>query len=96
MDENLYPFSTDPIGVQYRFESVSDDRIVEKVARLTEMSLPDVYNAALLDILDDSSESDVSVTDNGDLRTVLATVMQIIDNFLTRFLQKCCYVQRGR
>ena len=76
------------VEVRYDFESVSDDRTVKKVVRLTETNLPNVFNLALLDLLDDGSESDLSVTDNDDLRTVLATVMRIVDNFLTKFPQK--------
>lgn len=85
MDEAPYSFSAQPIEVQYDFESVSDKKIVRKVVRLTETNLPGVFNLALLDLLDNGSESDLSVTDNADLRTVLATVIKIIENFLTKF-----------
>ncbi|GAB2569382.1 hypothetical protein GCM10027190_19240 [Spirosoma areae] len=42
----------------------------------------------MLDLLDDGSESDLSITNNDDLRTVMATVMPIVDNFLTKFPDK--------
>lgn len=88
MDETPYSFFAEPIEVRYDFDSVSGAKLVKKVVRLTETNLPDVFNLALLDLLDDGSESDLSVTNNDDLRTVLATVMRIVDNFLTKFLQK--------
>ncbi|GAB3639902.1 DUF6934 family protein [Spirosoma arcticum] len=93
MDESPSSFSAEPIEVRYDFNSVSDTKLVKKIVRLTETSLLDVFNLALLDLLDDGSESDLSVTDNNDLRTVLATVMRIIDNFLTKFPQKIVTVR---
>ena len=87
MDETPASFFAEPIDVRYTFDSVSEKRTVKKIVRLTETSQPDIFNLALLDLLDDGSESDLSVTDNGDLLTVLATVMRIIDNFLTKFPQ---------
>lgn len=88
MDESPYSFFAEPIEIRYDFDSVSDTKLVKKIVRLTEISLPGVFNLALLDLLDDGSESDLSVTDNNDLRTVLATVMRIIDNFLIKFPDK--------
>ena len=93
MDETPYSFFAEPIEIRYDFDSVSDAKIVKKVVRLTETSLPNVFNLALLDLLDDGSESDLSVTDNDDLRTVLATVMRIIDNFLTKFPEKAVTIR---
>ena len=88
MDKTPYSFSVQPIETWYDFDSVSDNKIVKKIVGLTETNLPDIFSLALLDVLDDGSKSDLSVTDNGDLRTVLATVMRITDNFLTKFPQK--------
>ena len=88
MDESPYSFFAEPIEIRYDFDSVSDTKLVKKIVRLTETNLPNVFNLALLDLLDDGSESDLSVTDNNDLRTVLATVMRITDNFLVKFPEK--------
>ena len=88
MDEAQYAFSTEPIEVQYNFASISDHRTVQKVVRFSETSLPRIVNLALLDILEDGTESDLIVTDNGHLRIVLATVMKTIDDFLRRLPDK--------
>lgn len=88
MDGSPYSFFAEPVDIRYDFDNVSDTRLVRKIVRLTETSLSNVFNLALPDLLDDSSESDISVTDNDNLRTVLATVMRIIDNFLTKFPEK--------
>ncbi|AQG78791.1 DUF6934 family protein [Spirosoma montaniterrae] len=84
MDETTYPFRTEPLEIQYYFDSVSESKTVQKIVRFTETALPEVFNVALLDLLEDGLESDLSVTNNDDFRTVLATVMKIIDNFLTK------------
>ena len=73
MDKTPYSFSVQPIETWYDFDSVSDNKIVKKIVGLTETNLPDIFSLALLDVLDDGSKSDLSVTDNGDPRTVLAT-----------------------
>jgi hypothetical protein len=85
MNEPAYPFSSEPIDIQYNFESVSEQKTVHKTVRFTETSLSSVFNLALLDVLADGQESDITVTNNDDLPTVLATVIQIIDHFLAKF-----------
>ena len=88
MDETPYSFSSNPVNVEYTFASVSQAKTVEKVVRFTETNLPNIFNLALLDQLGDGQESDLSVTNNDDLKTVLATVMQIVHAFLTKFPNK--------
>lgn len=85
MDETPYSFSADPVSIQYTFDSTSETKTVKKIVRFTETDLPYVFNLALLDRFDDGEESDSSVTNNNDLKTVLATVMWIIHGFLTKF-----------
>jgi hypothetical protein len=88
MDEPQYHFSPESLDISYTFDSISDRKTVHKVVRFTETDLPDVFNLALLDLMDDGQESDLSVTNNADLRIVLATVMQIINHFLLKFSDK--------
>lgn len=88
MDETPHDFSAQPVNIRYDFQSVSDAKTVSKIVRFTESHLPAVFNLALLDLMDDGTESDLNVTNNDDMRTVLATVMRVIDNFLTKFPEK--------
>lgn len=88
MDETPHDFSAQPIDIRYDFKSVSDAKTISKIVRFTESRLPAVFNVALLDLMDDGTESDMNVTNNDDMRTVLATVMRITDNFLAKFPQK--------
>lgn len=47
--------------------------------------LSNVFNLVLLDLLESGEESDSTITDNQDLRLVMATVMRILEDFLRRF-----------
>lgn len=85
MNEPHYPFEASPNEFRYEFESVSEERIVRKVVVFQETGLLNLYNLALLDILETGEESDSTITDNRDLRIVMATVMRIVEDFLQRY-----------
>ncbi len=85
MNEPFYPFEASPNQFRYEFESVSEEKIVRKVVVFQETRLSAFYNLALLDLLDSGKESDSSITDNQDLRIVMATVMRIVADFLNQF-----------
>lgn len=82
MEEKAYSFSHVRTEFRYEFFSTSDDKIVKKVVLFTETSASMVYNLALLDELQNGELSDISETNNKDLVMVMATVIQIIDEFL--------------
>ena len=85
MTEDSYPFQAKPLEMRYDFTSISDEKTVEKTVIFSQLTT-DLFNVALLDVLADGTLSDdLVVTNNQDLRTVMATVMRIIDDFLTRF-----------
>lgn len=69
---------------RYDFVSVSADKEVSKIVLFTLTNSSGVYNLALLDLLPDGQTSDMSETKNKDMRTVLATVVQIVMNFLDK------------
>ncbi|MCY7357534.1 MAG: hypothetical protein LH609_08685 [Rudanella sp.] len=82
MDEPTYPFTLPRTEVRYQFQSVSSQKRTQKVVLFTETERPEVYNLALLDVLETGVLSDITVTDNKDMRTVRATTMRITANFL--------------
>ncbi|WP_064197927.1 MULTISPECIES: DUF6934 family protein [Emticicia] len=84
MTEKPYPFSLTRTEFRYEFVSVSQDKAVQKVVLFTQTDSPLIFNLALLDVLENGKMSDVSVTNNDDLRTVLATVIKIIEDFLNK------------
>jgi hypothetical protein len=69
----------------YRFFSISETRTVQKVVIFSPIDRPLVVNLALMDVLEDGSLSDLTVTNNRDISTVLATVSQITAEFLSRY-----------
>ena len=82
MNELPYEFSLVKKEYRYEFLSVSTVKKVQKVVLLTQTQYPNIYNLALLDTMENGTLSDITVTDNNDLKTVLATVIKIIDSFL--------------
>lgn len=85
MDKRIYPFEGPVTEYRYNFRSVSSEKEVLKVVRFSETQLDDIYNLSLLDRLPEGSEStDKTESKNKDMNVVLATVMQIIVDFLDR------------
>ena len=64
--------------------SVSSRKEVRKIVLLSQTEWNNIFNLALLDVLNNGEISDISETKNNDLRTVLATVIQIINDFLIK------------
>ncbi|MCF0073268.1 hypothetical protein LZD49_22500 [Dyadobacter sp. CY261] len=85
MKEKPYPYISTNSEFRFEFESISDIKTVKKVVRISRTEVLNVYNLALFDILEGGALSDISETRNSDLKTVLATVFHIIDDF---YIQK--------
>lgn len=82
MEEKAYSFSLVRTEFRYELFSSSAEKVVKKVVLFTETSASMVYNLALLDELENGELSDISETNNSDLVMVMATVIQIINEFL--------------
>ena len=85
MEEPFYPFSVSESKLVFEFESVSNYAKVRKVIVYSRMNIPGFYNLALLDETTDGTTSDVTVTDNKDMKFVLATVYQTMLVFLNEY-----------
>lgn len=76
-----YPVTFDTENARFRFQSIGKRGVFDKVVEFTRIA-PDIYNLALLDYDPLTREfSDISVTDNGDMPEVIATVITIIEQF---------------
>ena len=101
MNEKSYPFKISTANIRYSFESVSEEKVIEKAVIFVETDYPNIYNLALVDVLEDRTESDITVSNNNDLETVMATVIKIIDDFLNKFpdksviLEEVIYAEHG-
>lgn len=94
MEEKAYSFSLVRTEFRYEFFSTSTEKVVKKVVLFTETSATMVYNLALLDELENGELSDISETNNNDLVMVMATVIQIVDEFL-KIKPECFVIFKG-
>ena len=61
---------------------------------LFQLLADDIYNLALLDYdLDSQKYSDLSVTDNGDMLEIFATLLNVITEFLNEYKSKKIYFE---
>jgi hypothetical protein len=84
MDEPSYKFNKPRIEYRYDFTSISTEKEVQKIVLFTLTETENIYNLALLDVLANGQTSDINETKNKDMKTVLATVMKIIQDFLDK------------
>lgn len=85
MNEKGYPFEVGPNGLIYQFESISVNKKIKKAVLITPTSGDqELYNLALLDAVGKYEFSDQVESRNGDLKETLATVLQIIEHFLSQ------------
>ncbi|AEI47503.1 DUF6934 family protein [Runella slithyformis] len=85
MDEPYYPYERPITEIRYDFRSISQEKEVRKRVIFTALDSPNIYNLALVDVLENGSMSDITETRNKDMRIVLATVIRIIDDFLHQY-----------
>ncbi|MGG7662793.1 DUF6934 family protein [Dyadobacter sp. BHUBP1] len=80
-----YPYTANEATGHFKFQSVGKRGIIDKAIELTQIA-PDIYNLALLDFDPVTQDYvDDSITDNGDMPEVLATVMAVILDHLSQF-----------
>lgn len=89
-----YPFKLVHGPFQYQFESVSEDKKIQKFVFLTQTKNKTIFNLALLDWTEHGGFSDQVESNNGDLVTVLSTVFRIVEHFL-RENPECLIMFRG-
>jgi hypothetical protein len=76
-----YPFEP-TLPTRYTFVSQGKTKIV-KVVEFVPLRLKNMMNLGFGDLLPDGSLDDMAVSDNGDIRKVLSTVVHIIRHFTT-------------
>ncbi|MBO0939040.1 hypothetical protein J2I47_20975 [Fibrella sp. HMF5335] len=83
MNHPSYAFTLSDDLLTFRFESISDQKRITKLIVYTPIpGLNGVYNLALLDFLSDGTTDDLTVSNNGDMPQILATVAQTMLQFL--------------
>ncbi|WP_439583942.1 DUF6934 family protein [Dyadobacter bucti] len=94
MQEESYPFTCSRQEFRYKFVSVSEWKKINKIVLFTQINDGNSYSLALFDILEDGLASASVESNNGDERLVLATVIKIIDHFLS-VKPDCLVIFRG-
>lgn len=85
MNYEAYPFLPNEEKTQFQFTSIGKRGVFSKAVVFSFIEA-DIYNLALLDVDPVTKEiSDTSVTDNGDMPEVLATVMAIANDYLGKY-----------
>ena len=94
MNEPSYPFSRVEDRFVFEFDSISDTKIVKKLVefRLIDANMA-LYNLALVDIMSDGTDSDLSVSNNQDMPKVLATVFRALLYFFDKNPQSKVLIQ---
>ncbi|WP_428667361.1 DUF6934 family protein [Runella sp.] len=81
MDEPYYPYERPVTEIRYDFLSSSQEKEVRKRVIFTTADFRNFYNLALLDVLEDSSLSDITESRNKDMKIIMSTVIRIVEDF---------------
>ena len=101
MEEVPYKYEQSITEIRYDFVSKSQDKNVAKRVSFTTSDYQNIYNLALLDVLESGEVSDISESRNRDMKTILATVIRITEEFLNKiskvllFLKEVMNVGKG-
>lgn len=82
MDEPYYPYERPVTEIRYDFLSISNTKEVRKRVIFTTADFKNIYNLALLDVLQDGSLSDLTESRNRDMKIIMSTVIRIVEDFL--------------
>lgn len=93
MNKPSYEFEQSNNQLTYKFWSVGNKGEVLKAVIFQQVS-EEVFNVVLGDF-DEETETinDQSITDNGDMPKIIATVIHCIDNFFESYQEKLVYIE---
>ena len=93
MNHESYLLLATEQNTRFQFQSIGKRGIFEKVISFSPLS-EIIFNLALLDYNPvTGEENDLSITDNGDLHQIMATVMKAILLFLDKHPEKVIYIK---
>lgn len=90
MKEKFYPFRASEDYLFYYFESRSEERTIPKAVQFEKIGA-DIYNLGFGDLHEGHDFNDVVTSNNGDMRKVMATVVQIVIVFLSAYPNQQVY-----
>lgn len=94
MQSEFYPFISKKHCRLFEFESVSEWKSIRKQVIFQALpGEPELYNLALIDILETGEASDVVVSDNSDMHKVMATVIHCLLRFFEHHPSVTVYIR---
>jgi hypothetical protein len=94
MDKPNYPFEQIERELLFAFQSISAEKQISKlIAYQCIDETRQIFNLALVDRADDGTVSDLAISNNQDMETVLATVTATIPLFFEKFPAGIIYFQ---
>jgi hypothetical protein len=92
MNEPAYPLLISTDALIYKFDSVSDQRLIHKAIEFSAFPTNAIfYNLALVDIEDDGTTNDLVISNNQDMNRVMATVFKAMRLFFDKYPNKLVY-----
>jgi hypothetical protein len=83
MNDNSYPYDQNQSS-RYTFTSIGKKRILKQVV-FTHTGIRNIVNMGFGDVLPDGSVDDKANSNNGDIVRVLATTVQVLIDFTSKF-----------
>lgn len=91
MTHPFYDFTVHNEALRFEFDSIGH-RAIRKIIVYHKLPFPNVYNLALGDI-DENGKADFEInSDNGDRNHILATVIQTLIVFFTRYPEASVFI----
>jgi hypothetical protein len=84
-------FVANPDYSRFEFVSIGKKGEIPKRILFTPTPLPNVYNLAFGDIIDDEDIDDYNISDNGDRNKILATVLKAVDLYTKKYPDRWVY-----
>ena len=78
---------------EYKFISSGPNGNIVKILIFKRIFVDTLYNLALLDVMDDGTLSDTHLSNNNDLRKILATIVEVIIDYTDEFPERNIYFQ---
>jgi len=78
---------------EFKFVSKGPNGNIVKVIVFQKLPLENLYNLSLLDIMDDGQLSDTNLSNNNDLRKILATTVQVLVDYTEIFPERTIFFQ---
>jgi len=78
---------------EYKFLSSGPNGDIVKLLLFRKLFIDSLYNLSLLDVMPDGTLSDTHLSNNNDLRKILATIVKVIIDYTSEFPERHVFFQ---